>query len=410
MASWRPDHSMILSLLLDTVVGTKDTIEIRQDSCKLRDCIKSITHGCKIYFTGSKAEGLDLPGSDEDYMMDIYNIFHIKVTQSLDEKNDTSPYSNFFMSTENVFPCFALLQHIPRTPIHSFLHRSSQNINGLRHLSSDLFMQNDLQIYSKIHKGQTVKRQGPSTEVWSQYCNKSKSGVDNVSSIHCVFWPKEATEWVQRSRQFGWPTSQDILSITDFGFHLVPIGHPHSEKKLMQWRISFSVAERTLVWSFNHIQMQCYAVMKIILKEFIKVRCNPQNQVLCSYFVKTFLFWKYETTELNFWREDNLRECIKYLLTESSKCIQEGVLKHYFIRRFNLFSVKLTRQAQTELLQLFDIVIQNDISILRECRTLHNIWSEFLQIRENRNYGNATSKRKKSKLTTEWFLCDYVHL
>ena len=71
-------------------------------------------------------------------------------------------------------------------------------------------------------------------------------------------------------------------------FNLVPVGHPHSDMQEMEWRISFSLAERALVWSFNHAQMQCYAIMKIILKEFIKVRCRPQNQVLCSYFIKTF--------------------------------------------------------------------------------------------------------------------------
>ena len=151
----------------------------------------------------------------------------------------------------------------------------------------------------------------------------------------------------------------------------------------MEWRISFSLAERTLVWSFNHVQMQCYALLKIIQKEFIKVRCNPPNQVLCSYFIKTFLFWKYETTELSFWREDNLRHCIKFLLVEFSKCVQEGVISHYFIPRFNLLSIKLTRAAQAEILQLLDIITQSDISILKECRTLHSVWSEFLSVREN---------------------------
>ena len=218
--------------------------------------------------------------------------------------------------------------------------------------------------------------------------------MDNVFSIHCPFWPNESSEWVQRPRHFAWPTSQDISTITDFGFHLVPVGHPHSDTKLMEWRISFSMAERTLVWSFNHVQIQCYAVMKIILKEFIKLRCNTQNQILCSYFIKTFLFWKYEATKLNFWREDNLRECIKYLLAEFSKCIREGVLRHYFIPKFNLLSVKLTRAAQTELLQLFDIIIQSDISILKECTTLRNVWSEFLQYRENGNDIMTKLKRK----------------
>ena len=188
-----------------------------------------------------------------------------------------------------------------------------------------------------------------------------------------------------RPRKFEWPTPQDVSEIVNFGFHIVPVGHPLSFFKSMEWRISFSVAERILVWSFNHVQMQCYAVLKIILKEFIKINCSPKNQVLCSYFIKTFLFWKYEATKLDFWCSDNLKECIKYLLAEFSKCIQEGVLRHYFIPKFNLLSIKLTREAQTELVQLLDTINQSDIAILKECRTFHSIWSEFLQVRETRH-------------------------
>ena len=216
-------------------------------------------------------------------------------------------------------------------------------------------------------------------------------------SIHCDFWPNEAMEWIHRPRNCGWPTSFDILSIVKFGFHLVPVGHPHSDMKQMEWRLSYSLAERALVWSFNHTQMQCYAIMKIILKEFIKVKCSPQNQVLCSYFIKTFLFWQYEKTELNFWREDNLMDCIRFLLSEFSKCLQEGVLRHYFIPIFNLLSVKLTQAAKTELLQLLDIIVESDMTIIfKECTSLQNVWLNFLQANDNRN--NVICKLKRRNL------------
>ena len=64
--SWTPDQSSLLSVLLDEVVGTQEMIDIRQDHCRLHDCIKS-DDSVNWYFTGSKAEGLNLPGSDEDY-------------------------------------------------------------------------------------------------------------------------------------------------------------------------------------------------------------------------------------------------------------------------------------------------------------------------------------------------------
>ena len=152
-------------------------------------------------------------------------------------------------------------------------------------------------------------------------------------------------------------------------------------------------------------------IIKIILKEFIKVRCNPQNQVLCSYFIKTFLFWIYETTELCLWRDGNLRHCIKFLLVEFSKCIQEGVLKHYFIPRFNLLSIKLTRAAQAELLQLYDITIQSDVNISRECRTLRSIWSEFLSVREHRSDAICNIRRRNMVMNDECIMkmADHIY-
>ena len=79
MPNWTPDNSMILSLLLDVVVGTKEEIAMRQDYCRIYDSIFTIhvPNYKNAYFTGSKSEGLDLPGSDENYMYDINNDHHI---------------------------------------------------------------------------------------------------------------------------------------------------------------------------------------------------------------------------------------------------------------------------------------------------------------------------------------------
>ena len=158
----------------------------------------------------------------------------------------------------------------------------------------------------------------------------------------------------------------------------MPVGHPHSDTDMMEWRISFSVAERTLVWSFNHVQMQCYAFMKLILKEFINPQCSPLCRVLCSYFIKTFLFWEYEETDPSYWCKENFRECVMRLLSKFSDNVTARSLKHYFIPSFNLLSVKMTDQARMELLAIFNIILQSDISIIKECKTLNKVWIEFL--------------------------------
>ena len=394
MSTYTPERSAILSLLLDGVVGTQEAIEMRKDFCKIHDAIASKPFN--TYFTGSKAEGLDLPGSDTDLMHDMNDQLHIKVIQPSNATANAPLYNTFLLCTENVNPGFVLLRCINLEPpmningYMSSLITAMQYIDSLPYLSSNLLVDH-FRISMKFFNTSgnmnfgniTLARQGPSVEEWQEYQDKSKSGTDRVMSIHCDFWPNDAIEWTKRSRNYGWPTSRDISTIVEFGCHLVPIGHPASDTKLMEWRLSFSVAERILVWSFNHVQMKCYAVMKIILKEFIKAKCSTQNQFLCSYFVKTFLFWTFEDTEVDFWCERNIRGCIMFLLTEFSKCIRRGVLRHYFIPNFNLFSVKITREAQTELLQLFGTIIQYDISIFNECKTLRNVWSKFTSANEN---------------------------
>ena len=378
MSSWTPDRSVLLSLLMDEVTGTKGEIEIRQDYAKLHDCVGSLP-SLPSYYTGSKAEGLNLPGSDDDFMSDINYMFNIKVTQSSNNTSATSSDMMFYLHTENVLPGFALLE-VPLA-YHISLGSVIERINGVSYLSSNLFAQDAFNLLNSFSKfSSIIHRQGPSMEhrMFNVFGGRNQEGIDSVWSIYCNFWPNKASEWSQRPRHFGWPTTSTVSSIISFGCHVVAVGHPHSNTNLTEWRISFSLAERTLVCSFNHIQIQCYAVLKIILKEFIKTKCSPQNQVLCSYFIKTFLFWKFETTETNFWRDDNFRECIMYSIIEFANCLQDGVLPHYFIPDFNLLSVKLTRGAQRELLQLYDHVIQCNMSILNKCKTLRIVWSKFL--------------------------------
>ena len=396
MTSWTVERSAILSLMLDEVSGTEEIIATRQDRCRVGDCVASCFQNTGRYFTGSKAEGLDLPGSDDDYMVDINGRYNIRVAQTTQEARvASSPYTaTLLLCTDNVHPGFALLRWLSiSSPIpNPLLLRASQNMYGFPHLSSFLFTREHLQAENP---GDCVTRviQGPSIETWNEYSDRSQSGDDNVPSIHCPFWPHGAEEWLHRPRRYGWPTPTDINQITDFGCHLVAVGFPLSASKEMEWRISFSIAERILVWSFNPVQIQCYAVMKIILKEFIKLRCSPSNYVLCSYFIKTFLFWKFEVTESTFWCADNFRACISFLLVEFTKCIRDRELPHYFFPSFNLLSVKLTREAQRELLPILETAIEHDIAILRECNTLRKVWSRFTTTDGNINHVTRIMKR-----------------
>ena len=297
MADWSAEHNTHLSALLDDVTGSEEGVRIRQDYCKIWDCIWS-SDGNNTYYTGSKAEGLDLPGSDHDFMIDINGIYDIEVSESIQDLVRSTRRNKLLIVTDNVPPAFAMLKC--STLQHPLLLRSAVPMKNEAYLSSQQFVSSPWWQYERT---QTSRIQGPSVETWDEYLDKSQSGTDNVPSILCKFWPTSAAEWRDRPRHYGWPSQQDREYIEKFGCHLVPIGHPLSTRKSLEWRLSFSIAERRLVWSFSHTQMQCYAVMKLILKEYVKTNSVEKHKsVLCSYFIKTFLFWQFENTERYFWQ------------------------------------------------------------------------------------------------------------
>ena len=395
MADWSREHNSYLSILLDDVTGSEEGVRIRQDACKIKDCVRSIyPKNVNVYFTGSKAEGLDLPGSDKDFMIDINNLGDIEVSESLQDLVRSTRRNKLLIITDNVPPAFVMLKCV--TLQDPLLLRSAVPMNDEVYLSSQQFVSSP---WLKSNKTETSRIQGPSIEIWNEYSDTSESGEDNVPSILCKFWPASSAEWKDRSRHYGWPSKHDREHIEQFGCHLVPIGHPLSARKSLEWRLSFSIAERTLVWSFTHTQLQCYAVMKLILKEYVKTECSEKHKsVLCSYFIKTFLFWQFERTDQSFWQITNLPGCIIYLLREFYSCIQAGVLRHYFVPRFNLFQIKLTPNAQTEILHIFGKVIETDISIIGQCISLSGVYSNFLTIRDRRQCVERTTKIHKRRL------------
>ena len=403
MGDWTPEHNTYLSCLLDDVTGTEEMVKMRQDYCKIWDGIKSMNrHKMNLYYTGSKAEGLDLPGSDNDYMIDINNLCDIEVSESMDELVRSTCTNKFLVVRENVPPGFAFLKCVSQID-NQLLLRSLLIMDNNVYLGSISFLSSTPAF---VQKGETRRVQGPSIEIWSEYHDKTKSGVDHVRSIRCKFWPASAAEWINRQRRGGWPSLQDRENIIAFGCHLVPVGHPLSANKSLEWRLSFSVAERMLVLSFNHTQIQCYAVMKLVLKEYIKVKCSLKNtDVICSYFIKTFLFWQFETTDQSFWQIKNLIGCLTYLFHEFQNCIKMGVLRHYFIPRFNLLYIKHTPEAQIEFSMILEHVLHCGISILGQCPSFSNVFAKFCQVRDRSQCDVHTAEILKQRFFKEDKIC-----
>ena len=165
MAKWTPANSILLSQLLDDVVGTEEMVKIRQDYCRICDCLASTAdpYNDNVYYTGSKAEGLGLPGSDHDYMMDINNQSNVLIIQKMQDAPPAAHRNVFCMETENVPPCFAMLGSANQVQ-HGLLLDACQLIDNALYLSSYLLVHNVESDFNKIPFGGKTARQGPSIE------------------------------------------------------------------------------------------------------------------------------------------------------------------------------------------------------------------------------------------------------
>ncbi|XP_070560513.1 uncharacterized protein [Ptychodera flava] len=136
--------------------------------------------------------------------------------------------------------------------------------------------------------------------------------IDVALVLSCIAWPSEAQEWISRARQ--WPSSDIVQRIVREGCHVVPKAYPGEEdKEELQWRLSFSLAERTLANTFMPWQRTTYLVLKKLWRRHFK-----EPKVISSYYLKTTMFWVSEKITPNQWQENNIVGFISKLLVLSS--------------------------------------------------------------------------------------------
>ena len=156
---------------------------------------------------------------------------------------------------------------------------------------------------------------------------------DSVLSFPCPVWPDEASEWVTRPRKGRWPGAALVDEIVKSGCHIVPVPHPKSQNKDIEWRFSFSLAEKKLARSLNDVQRQCYILLKIIHNEALKL-----PKLVVTYHLKNVLFNVCERLPEQFWIPENLAPCLMLLLDELALCLAKHELPNYFVPGNNLIA------------------------------------------------------------------------
>ena len=202
-------------------------------------------------------------------------------------------------------------------------------------------------------------------------CTSSINGpyeVDHAYCLQCDVWPDNARSSVQRMHENSWPAPDIINSIIKDGILFVAIGSKKAFFENLEWRISFSLAEKRLIHSMNHAQFLCYGLLKIFLKEAIDVNEDVKG-LLCSYFLKTSLFWEI-TESPHHWNQSTLLSRFWKCFCRLLQWVSCSYCPNFFIPENNMFEGKIEGENRDKLLRYLRILHREGLRSLLRCRSL----------------------------------------
>lgn len=353
--------------LLD-LVGTEDEIRSRQDIFKYVDIVNGFGDKDSISIScGSLAEGFDIKGSDEDTMLILKNINVVPV--EAENKQEGSLRVN--MEVDKLRPGYASLflseeeekfvnndRNTERSEIMS-VKRSIQKSGGKCIVASARFRGQFIRPGNTSH--------GPCI---------SDGLFDFAISLHGNIWPKIAQERITRCKSKGWLSDKLVNELLSDGCVYVPVGPRHFYSKTL-WRISFAKSEKRLIFSMNHIQWLCYGLLKIVFKEGIGKKLSDDN-IICSYFLKTCLFWLIEETDNDdlIWSKENLYTCYIMCLNKLIDWVKSCNCPNYIIQGNNMFKGKVNEDNKSDVLKILLHLKDTGFDGLTLCESLSSYTTE----------------------------------
>ncbi|XP_052808277.1 uncharacterized protein LOC128237101 [Mya arenaria] len=175
-----------------------------------------------------------------------------------------------------------------------------------------------------------ASRTGPSFS-----CNT----VDVVRPIFCdTVYPKDQDPIIIGGKLYG-----SLHVPKEYPCNFVPVGHHESENAILEWRISYNLTEREIMFGFNITHIQTYVVLKMLQRHYFKRHEVIMENSFTSFHCKTALFHAVASTEAGFWVKRNLINCVRQCLKMIRIFAKKRFCPHFFNKAFNIFSGKLPR-------------------------------------------------------------------
>ena len=303
-----------------------------------------------VHYTGSTAEGIDR-ASDDDFMFVNHNL------RVVDDSSN-------IVVRDNEIRCFVATEVRP-----GYAHlrcNSPENVDNedLQLKQNDGFLRSDIvkafMLYSDPEGDENdtffdrLTEHGPAL-------TDEKHNEDFVSAVPCYEWPKVATEFKTRVRTLNQPATEIVDKIVAQGCSYVAVGHPLSTDRGKEWRLSFSLAEKILVRSWNDVKTKCYIAVKALCKENLDL----EPKVICSYYIKTAIFWLSEKLPENFWEERTILHCILTVMTELMSFTMKGTCPNYFVPSNNMMDHFSDEQRKRVASKIESIMNDLPLALLR---------------------------------------------
>lgn len=384
-----PDSEVVFEKMTD-IIGTPEIITIRRDVMDVTDILNTrstiLDEGvtATVNFSGSRREGFRFLESDFDIMVILENlrvIWNLSQCQRYDK--NSSIHEIFAFDGSNSPPGYGLLQEIISPDAESHFNCV---INGKVYVSSSKWtsFSSSFNEYFRIH--------GPCVAM-----NIPNFVIDKVECIRSDYWPPFASSFEKRCHL--WPEPSIVHDIVKNGCHLVPKGHKLGIHGKEEWRISFATAEKRLVYSMNHSQFLLYGLMKLFMKEVINRGVEENDELLCSYHMKTAVFWVLQQSVLPECNSRSFLQCFWICFKLVIKWVYEGVCPNFFIPENNLFLVKIHGSAQNKLFCELYAMYKKGLSCLFECPSIRDHIYKSLTSR-----AQITNPSKINPLTKELFI------
>ena len=306
--------------------------------------------------------------------------------------------ASFFVEEDDNFPGYVKLSFAEvKTNSLDLIHYTIMYENKL-YLSNSMMMGSLYEELVKQMKGciirikldrsldtwQQIYINGPAHTLHSKYNEGITKRVDLVYCIHYDMWPKSANSFITRRKPNNWPSNSILENIQSKGCDIAPVGHRDSENNDIQWRISFP-GEQSLLLDFTEVQILCYVLIKIILKENLN---TSQREVVSSFHIKHVMFWCVEGCSCQ-WVYSNYINCLNICLRKLLENINVRHIPHYIIKSRNLLNSKMTEKMSKEI-----------VDVLSKYDTTHVFTLDaFEHVFRLTHFNNALLKRMSLKST-----------